>query len=346
MRALHIIDAMRRTLGGLTPRRFLARHWQKRPLFVRCAIEAPELIDQRALALLALRDDVESRIVQRRGRRYDTAHGPFTTINPRKRDWSILVNGVNHHVAAADELLRRFSFVPQARLDDVMVSYATPGGGVGPHVDSYDVFLIQGRGRRRWTIGKKVFVAGPGDLIYLPPGLEHDGIALEPCFTYSIGFRAPRGAELAAAFLDFLHKRGLPDAAYRDPDLIPARRSAAIPAGMLRSSAKIARRIRWSTGDIRRFVGEYLTLPKPHVVFRASPARGTWMELDAKSQLLYAGSDFFLNGDRIDVPSRARAAMRQLAERRQIDAARLASLPIGEWRRAGYVHLRQNRRSG
>jgi 50S ribosomal protein L16 3-hydroxylase len=153
---------MQRTLGGLTPRAFLARHWQKRPLFVRRAIEAPAFVNERALAALALRDDVESRIVQRRGRRYDTVHGPFTRIRPRKKDWSILVNGVNHHIAAADDLLRRFSFVPQARLDDVMVSYATPGGGVGPHIDSYDVFLIQGAGRRRWSIGRKTFVAGPG----------------------------------------------------------------------------------------------------------------------------------------------------------------------------------------
>jgi len=337
---------MRRTLGGLTPRAFLARHWQKRPLFVRRAIAAPDLIDERALAALAGRDDVESRIVQRDGRRYDTTHGPFARIKPRKINWSILVNGVNHHVAAAEELLRRFSFVPQARLDDVMVSYATPGGGVGPHVDSYDVFLIQGAGRRRWKIGRKVFVAGPGDLVYVPPGLPHDGVALEPCFTYSVGFRAPRGAELAAAFLDFLHKRGLPDAMYRDADLKPARKQAAIPASMLRFASGVAGRIRWSAVDVRRFVGEYLTLPKPHVVFRPEPARGTRLCLDARSQLLYAGPDFFLNGDRIDVPHRARRAMRELAERREIDASRLAALPIGEWRRAGYMHLRQNRRDG
>src|SRR6266550_1279142 len=107
-----------RMLGGLTPRAFLARHWQKRPLFVRCAIAAPDLIDERALTALARRDDVESRIVQRRGNRWDTEHGPFARIKASKINWSILVNGVNHHVAAADGLLRRFSFVPQARLDD------------------------------------------------------------------------------------------------------------------------------------------------------------------------------------------------------------------------------------
>jgi 50S ribosomal protein L16 3-hydroxylase len=336
----------RKLLGGLTPRAFLARYWQKRLLFVRRAIAAPEFVDERALTALARRDDVESRIVHRRGTRRETAHGPFTEIKPKRSDWTILVNGVNHHVAAADALLRRFGFVPQARRDDVMVSYATPGGGVGPHVDSYDVFLIQGPGRRRWTVGGRTFIAEPGDLLYLPPGREHDGVALEPCYTYSVGFRAPRGAELAAAFLDFLHKRGLPDAAYRDADLRPAQRSAAIPAAMLRFAGAIAGRIRWSSTDIRRFVGEYLTLPKPHVVFRPERARGSRLCLDARSQLLYAGSDFFLNGDRIEVPARARAAMRELADRREIDASRLAALPVGEWRRAGYVHLRQNLKDG
>src|SRR6185503_10079030 len=233
----------RQLLGGLTPRAFLARYWQKRPLFVRCAIAAPDFVDQRALTALARRDDVESRIVQRRGARRETAHGPFGKVSPGRSNWTILVNGVNHHVPAADALLRRFAFVPQARLDDVMVSYATPGGGVGPHVDSYDVFLIQGSGRRRWTVGGRSFVAEPGDLLYLPPGREHDGVALEPCTTYSIGFRAPRGAELGAAFLDWLHERGLPDARYRDPGLRPATKPARIPAGMLQFASRFLSRV-------------------------------------------------------------------------------------------------------
>src|SRR6185436_10941986 len=202
-----------------------------------------------------------------------------------RSNWTILVNGVNHHVPAADALLRRFAFVPQARLDDVMVSYATPGGGVGPHVDSYDVFLIQGPGRRRWTVGGRTFVAGPGDLLYLPPGREHDGVALEPCTTYSIGFRAPRGAELGAAFLDWLHERGLPDAAYRDPALAPAVRPARIPADMLAFCEKVLKRIKWSRADVAEFLGRYLSQPKAHVVFRrsSSSSRGGRLRLDPKT---------------------------------------------------------------
>src|SRR5574341_1056268 len=146
-----------RILGGLTPREFLRRYWQKRPLLVRGAIPGfAGAVSARALFSLAMRDDVESRIVERRGRRRETRHGPFRKISLKKMDATLLVNGVNLHVARADALLQRFNFVPQARLDDVMVSYATPGGGVGPHVDSYDVFLLQGPGRRKpapggWT---------------------------------------------------------------------------------------------------------------------------------------------------------------------------------------------------
>jgi 50S ribosomal protein L16 3-hydroxylase len=340
--ALHIIATVNsKLLGGLTPRAFLARHWQKRPLFVRRAIAAPALIDERALTALAHRDEVESRIVQRRGHRWSTEHGPFARIKAGKINWSILVNGVNHHFAAADELLRCFSFVPQARLDDVMVSYATPGGGVGPHIDSYDVFLIQGSGRRRWRIGRRIFVAEPGDLIYVPPGLRHDGVALEPCFTYSIGFRAPRGAELGAAFLDWLHERGLRDARYRDPGLRPASQPGRIPPELTTFARKFLATIRWTHADVARFLGEYLTQPKPHVVFRSRSAQGAWIRLDAKTQLLYSGKRFFINGEPFSLPVRDRASMRELADRRGIAARRLASQSrlIREWRRAGWLRL-------
>jgi 50S ribosomal protein L16 3-hydroxylase len=330
----------RRLLGGLTPREFLARHWQKRPLIVQRAIAAPDFVTARALMGLARRDDVESRIVQRRGNRRETAHGPFARIKPAERNWTILVNGVNHHVAAAEALLRCFSFVPQARLDDVMVSYATPGGGVGPHIDSYDVFLIQGPGRRRWTIGKETFVAEPGDLVYLPPGREHDGVALEPCFTFSIGFRAPRGAELGAAFLDWLHERGLPDARYRDPGLRPATKPGRIPPQLTVFARRLLARIRWTRGDVERFLGEFLTQPKAHVVFRPATGAGDRIRLDAKTQLLYSGSRFFINGESFSLPRNDAARMRELADRRVIAAARLASRAtlIAEWIRAGWAH--------
>ncbi len=338
-------------LGGLTPREFLRRHWQKRPLYVHGALPRfSGVLDARKLFTLARRDDVESRVVLRKARRWRTTHGPFAAVGAKKRNWTLLVSGVNLHNAKADALLRRFSFIPQARLDDVMVSYATPGGGVGPHIDSYDVFLLQGPGRRRWTISnggnRAVYVAEPGDLLYLPPGWRHDGVALEPCFTYSIGFRAPRGAELASAFLDWLHERGLPDARYRDPRLAPARRAAEIPAPMLSFTQQALGRIRWSRGDVASFLGEYLSMPKPHVVFRArrgthGRGRGGMVRLDPKTQLLYAGARFFINGDAFTVAARAAAALRALADERALAASALARAGLGrlisEWQKRGYV---------
>jgi 50S ribosomal protein L16 3-hydroxylase len=346
-----------RLLGQRTPRAFLQRHWQKRPLFVRGALPGFRgVADARALAALAARDDVESRIVVRRAGRFPVEHGPFRRLRMPERNFTLLVSGVNLHLQAADALLRRFDFVPQARLDDVMVSYAAPGGGVGPHVDSYDVFLLQGPGRRRWSVWNSRnevtrYECGPGDLLYVPPGWKHDGVALDPCFTYSIGFRAPEGAELGARFLDWLHERGLPGTRYRDPGLAPAKRPAQIPEGMVRFSREVMERISWTGAEVARFLGQYLTEPKPHVVFKRSPRRrplaGSEVELDPKTQLLYRGAELFINGEVLLPPRKQASLLRELADRRRLDGRRAAASGLGElfydWQRAGFLHLKKAR---
>src|SRR5512145_1290287 len=339
-----------RLLGGLTPREFLRRHWQKRPLFVRRAAPGfAGVVTERTLARLAARDDVESRIVERRGKCRETRHGPFTKVTAHSSGWTLLVNGVNLHVDGAHALLQRFNFVPQARLDDVMVSYATPGGGVGPHVDFYDVFLLQGPGRRAWRVENKRFVAEAGDLLYLPPGVRHDGVALERCFTYSIGFRAPRGAELGAAFLDWLHERGLPQAEYRDPDLAPASHPGRIPAALIVFARTVLNRIRWSHRDVESFLGEYLSEPKPNVVFtpRAAgrPIARSRVRLDKKTRLLYRGGRFYINGESVAVKRSSVPILRELADRRTAEGARLAGAGlaglISKWHRLGYLSVQK-----
>jgi len=363
-------------LGGLSPQKFLRRHWQKRPLLVRRALPGfGGVIGRGALFALAARNDTESRLVERRGGRWRVAHGPVSRLRLDRlaatgaRNWTLLVNGVNGHRAEADRLLRRFAFVPQARMDDVMVSYAAPGGGVGPHVDSYDVFLVQGAGRRRWRLARRqpfAMVAGaplkliedfrpdqemvlePGDLLYLPPGWGHDGVALDPCFTCSVGFRAPRGAELAAAFLDYLHERGLPDAEYRDPGLRPAAHPAHLAGDLLAFAARQLGRIRWDRADITDFLGRYLTTPKPEVVFRGSRGAAPSLAdcdavLDGRTQMLYAGATFFLNGESFVPPARQRRALAALANRRRapggvLERAGLAQTVLG-WRRDGFLNL-------
>jgi 50S ribosomal protein L16 3-hydroxylase len=344
-------DAMQ-LLGGLSARTFLRRYWQKRPLLVRGALPGfTGMLEKGALLALARRDDGESRIVKRRGARWDTTHGPFSGEITLRRNSTLLVSGVNLHLPAADALLRRFAFVPQARLDDLMVSYAAPGGGVGPHIDSYDVFLLQGSGRRHWRVwfrGKVLkYVLQAGDMLYLPPGLKHDGVALDACFTYSIGFRTPRGAELGAAFLDWLHERGLPDSRYRDPGLPPARDAARIPRELIAHSKKTLDRIRWSRRDVETFVGEYLTAPKPYVVFRpgkgSRPLTRSRVVLDPKTQLLYSGDCFFINGESFSVSGRNAKPLKALADKRSGPGTTLRGLAvlIGQWHRAGYLHLRK-----
>ena len=284
------------------------------------------------------------------------------------RNWTLLVNGVNGHRAAAERLLRRFDFIPQARLDDVMVSYAVPGGGVGPHVDSYDVFLVQGEGRRLWRIARPKrfdfiphaplkliagfapedeFLLEPGDLLYLPPGWGHDGIALDACLTCSVGFRAPRGAELAAAFLDYLHERGLPDATYRDPGLKVAKRPARIGAEMATFADAVLNRIRWNRADATELLGRFLTTPKNNIVFKRSSKAGRLASrtavLDPRTQLLYAGKRFFINGETFVPRASQRRALAWLADRRCAPGRALARVGleplISGWQRAGYLRL-------
>ena len=353
-----------RALGGLSAQEFLRRHWQKKPLLVRGALPGFRGVASREQLLrLAERPDVESRFVRRSGAHWSVVQGPLARTRLR-RNSTLLVQGANLHLAAADRLLRMFSFLPQARLDDVMVSWAAPGGGVGPHFDSYDVFLVQGAGRRVWRLQRprrwrlaagvplkliegfapdEEILAEPGDLLYLPPGWGHDGVALDECFTCSIGLRAPQGEELAAGFLDYLHERGLPRASYRDPGLRPAQRSAEIPRALLAHAAVTLARIRWSRGDVGRFLGRFLTAPKPHVVFapparpltRAAFVRRRAVVLDPKTQLLYGGKYSYCNGEEFA----AAPTLRALAERRRALVPAAHADLFYDWYLSGYLHL-------
>lgn len=365
-------------LGGATPARFLRRYWQKQPLLIRQAIAGFQgLLSARELFALAGRDDVESRLVLREGRRWTLAQGPFRRADFRalpERNWTLLVHGVNLHLVAADALLHRFAFVPFARLDDLMVSYAMPGGGVGPHVDSYDVFLLQGEGRRRWRIGRPRDLAlrpglplkilarfrpehewqlGPGDMLYLPPSIAHDGVAVDACSTYSIGFRAPSAQEIATAFLDWLRDRVGLDGRYADR----GRRSSSSPARVDRTLRAYAvatlRRLAWDESAVARFLGSHLTEPKPGVVFcpprRPLQARAfirraarCGVRLDSRTRLLYDERNLFINGEALALPVRGRAALKRLA-----DARRLAAIEIDDqgssllyrWYCDGFLHF-------
>jgi len=365
-------------LGGLTASAFVARHWHKKPLLVRGALPGFSGIATRDdLFALAARDDVASRLVRRSGSRYSLEHGPFRRSRlarlPR-RNFTLLVQGLNLHSDAADALLRRFAFIPYARLDDVMVSYAAPGGGVGPHVDSYDVFLLQAHGRRRWRYGRQSDLAllpdvplkilrhfaptddatlAAGDMLYLPPDIAHDGIAVDECMTYSIGFRAPLYQEVVEAFVDHLRDSIAVEGRYADPDLRVPAHPARIDAPLARRFAHAIAELRWDAAETARFIGRFLTDPKPDVVF-AAPRRAArpafirsgqrgGVRLDRRTQLLYDDARYYLNGDDAPLADADRPALQRLADHRALTASEFASLSpamtdlLYEWHRHGYL---------
>ena len=307
--------------------------------------------------------------------------GRIHFANVRNAKWTVLVQDTQHFSAKAHELLSQFKFIPLARIDDLMVSFAVKGAGVGPHVDSYDVFLLQGSGSRRWRISsqqdlrlakgaplkvlanfkaEQEFVLECGDMLYLPPGFAHDGIAEEDCLTWSIGFRAPSQQELSAALLDFLRDEISPRGLYCDPDLSPAMHPGEIDATMRQRVRKMLVDIQFAARDPTnqlRCLGRYLTDPKPHVFFDAPvPALGAGafrraayrqgVLLDLKTRFLYAHGRFFMNGSEFLLEGVNANLFRSLADNRNLPAEKIAAGDGKEFQNAlygvyadGFLHL-------
>ncbi|HQX60903.1 MAG: cupin domain-containing protein [Rhodoferax sp.] len=363
-------------LGGMSAQRFMQRHWQRKPLLIRQAIAgfAPPL-DRAALFALAQSEAVESRLIigASATKGWQLRHGPFArrALPPLKRpDWTLLVQGVDLHDQAVHELLNRFRFVPDARLDDVMVSYATEGGGVGPHFDSYDVFLLQAHGQRRWRIGRQKdqtlqqgqplkilqnfvaeqeFVLSPGDMLYLPPGYAHDGVALDECMTYSIGFRAPGRGEVAAEMLQRL-AQDAPDMVsaqiYRDAGQDAVATPGAIPPAMLEFARQALEQALRDPMVLARNLGEHLTEPKPLVWFTetSGATAGGAVRLDRRTRMMYDQHHVFINGEGFRAGGRDARLMQVLADTRRLDARMCASVSsqakdlLQSWLAAGWLH--------
>ncbi len=370
-------DAPTPWLGGLSPAQFMRRHWQKKPLLVRQAWpDAAAPIERRGLFALAARDDVESRLVRREGRGWALRHGPLPrrALPPLKRPgWTLLVQGLDLHLPAARALLDRFAFIPHARLDDLMLSWASDRGGVGPHVDSYDVFLLQVAGRRRWRIGRcrdprlrpslplkilarfepeQEWVLEPGDLLYLPPMWAHDGEAVGECMTASIGFRSPARDEIARALMarclddEEADPPAGPSRLYADPSQPATEHPGRVPAALADFAAEALRQALGDGERIGQWLGEWLSEPKPGVWFDAgtAPAPGAGLRLDARSRMLYDDRCLYLNGESWRMGGRDAQVLRRLADRRRIEARELARLSaparttVAEWIDAGWLH--------
>jgi 50S ribosomal protein L16 3-hydroxylase len=374
-------------LGGLTPAQFMKRYWQKKPLLIRQAIPgiaAPLTRDE--LFALADSDDVESRLITHFRRRWALEHGPFSPEElpaTDTRQWTLLVQGADLHDDRARALLERFRFAPDARLDDLMISWATDGGGVGPHFDSYDVFLLQVHGKRRWRIGaqrdltlqeglplkilanfepEEEWVLEPGDMLYLPPHIAHDGVAVGECMTCSIGFRSPSTSELTSQFLYWLAERGMErapaaPALYRDPDQPAVAQPAQLPPALVSKVGDVLAKVRWSEAEVSSFVGSWLSEPKANVVFDA-PERPldetkfaarvakSGLALDRRTILLYDARSYYLNGEQY-LLREAKKWLPALADNRSMDGKRFVTLShdssvtalLHEWYRAGWIRV-------
>lgn len=278
--------------AGLTIEAFLAKHWQREPLLMPGAIDVPGVIDANELAGLACDEQVESRIVLERDTEgpWAVRHGPFTETDFSalpESPWTLLVQDVDKFDPEVAAILEYFRFLPDWRIDDIMISYAVDGGSVGPHTDDYDVFLIQTRGCRRWQINRqpvteadlvpgldlrilrhftaeKEWILGPGDILYLPPSVPHWGVAIGECMTWSVGLRAPSAKELATGWLD--HRLAVaPDRRYGDPGFRRPRHRGQIPETAVHDARALVDSLLSDDDTFAQWFCAFVSEPKEHL---------------------------------------------------------------------------------
>jgi len=327
-------------------------------LLIRQAVpDMQPLIARTELLEMLESEEVESRLIVRKGAKWTLKKGPMARKSLptfKTPDWTVLVQGVDLHNDAVHALLQQFRFVPDARLDDLMISYATEGGGVGPHFDSYDVFLLQAQGQRKWRIGRQKkfdlqedmplkilkdfqpeaeFVLNPGDMLYLPPGYAHDGIAVGECMTYSIGFRVPRSVALASGLLQGMSEEleqdfgTTQDVLYKDPGQEAAIQDAGIPQALQKFAADAVAKALKDPQLLNCLLGESLTEPKPNVWFD-TPDQGdlhnfTWpveVQLDRRTKMLFDAKHIFINGESFRAAGKDARLLRQLANHRTMSS--------------------------
>ena len=274
-------------INALTHAEFLKEYWQKKPLLIKGGFtDLEDPIEPEELAGLAMEDDIESRLITNHDDKWESYHGPFEDFSLlTETNSTLLVQAVDHWHPVAAELLEPFRFIPNWRIDDLMISYSTPGGGVGPHLDQYDVFIIQGEGKRHWRVGmpdpnlKEVAqnksllqveqfnaiideVLEPGDILYIPPGCPHEGYAVENALNYSVGFRAPDTKDFLSNFADYLIDNELGKTRYSDKTLTLRESSGELNTGEVEKIQSIMLDAIQDKEVIKRWLGNYLSQPK------------------------------------------------------------------------------------
>ncbi len=345
-------------LGKISNDVFLKKYWQKKPLLISGAIKNfKSLITEKDLFKIAQNETAISRLIEYKHGIWQVKYGPFKKSDlPKKTNtsWTMLVQNINHHVPFAESFLNLFKFIPYARLDDLMVSFATKKGSVGPHYDSYDVFLFQAHGEREWKISdqkkfsldkksaikiitnfktKNSWVLKPGDMLYLPPNVGHWGISQsDDCLTYSIGFRAPGTFEIQSKFLDFIQDNLITNQndLYKDPNLNLQKNPAEINLNMIKKIQQIVNQLRWNAKSINTFIGQLLTEPIEGAVFETSKPLTLEifkkdlirkpLKLNPKTRMLFIKNNFYINGELIETDKKSLVHLKQLANDREISA--------------------------
>ncbi|MGV3346551.1 JmjC domain-containing protein [Enterobacteriaceae bacterium LUAb1] len=314
---------------------FIAKYWQKRPVLLKQAIKNfSDPISPDELAGLAMENEVDSRIISHNTGQWQITHGPFDRYEHLgEHNWSLLVQAVNHWHTPSSALMQPFRVLPDWRLDDLMISFSVPGGGVGPHLDQYDVFIIQGTGRRRWRVGEKEPVrqhsphpgllqvdpftaiideeTQAGDILYIPPGFPHEGVSLENSLNYSVGFRAPNARELLSSFADYILEKELGSHRYSDP-CVPER---AFPSLILPQELESIRKIMLETVNtpehFQQWFGTFISQSR-HELDIAPPdppyqpdeiydtlRQGGILQRLSGLRVLTVGENVFINGEAI-----------------------------------------------
>jgi len=343
-------------LGKTSVDDFLKNYWQKKPLLIKNAIpNFVSPITESDLFIIAQNEEAVSRLIEHKQGIWQVKYGPFKKSDlPKKTNipWTILVQNINHYFPFAESFLNLFKFIPYARLDDLMISYATKKGSVGPHFDSYDVFLFQAQGAREWKISdqkkftldkqssikiitnfksKNSWVLKPGDMLYLPPNIGHWGISQsDDCLTYSIGFRAPGTFEIQSKFLDFIqdHLITNENEIYKDPNLTPQKNPAEISSNMTKAMRNIVDRLRWDKSSINHFIGQLLSEPIENSIFETRKPLSLkafeksivhkTLRLNSKTRMLFIKNNFYINGEFIKIDKKYTSFLKQLANDREI----------------------------
>ena len=315
---------------------FLEKYWQKQPVVLKNAF--PDFVDPITpdeLAGLAMEPEVDSRLVSLKNGKWQASNGPFEHFDGLgETGWSLLAQAVNHWHMPAAELVRPFRVLPDWRLDDLMISFSVPGGGVGPHIDPYDVFIIQGMGRRRWRVGDALPLKqhcphpallhvepftpiievemNPGDILYIPPGFPHDGYTYENTLNYSVGFRGPNGRELISSFADYVLENDLGEKYYTDPDLTCREHAGKVEEHELERLRMMMIDMIRQPNDFKQWFGSFASTPRheldiapaeppfePEEVLAALEDGETLRRLNGL-RVLNVGESFFINSEKLE----------------------------------------------